>query len=230
MELSITRQLKNKVQSLVNHRWLKQGKVLEVRCWPNSPLVEIDLHLPGMLMQDWNEVPAIKFKVGDWHFRDYTPFGWDAETSTCSLLIDAAHNGPGSHWAKTLIIGSTVHYLKTETTHQAPHGTNLIVALGDNSSLAHLLALRQLTLPAIRFTSAVLTDSNQTGHLLQSYFPWSPVLHFSEDALTHWLLNEQYCTEHTSFYLTGNQALVARLRKVLQSLGHFNIKVKGFWH
>ncbi len=229
MEMSIARQLKNKVQSLVNHRLLKQGSVLEVRRWPNSPLIEIDLHLPHMPMQEWSEVPAIKFNVGNWHFRDYTPFGWDAETSTCSLLVDAAHSGPGSNWAKSLNMGDTVQYLKTETTHQSPHGTNLVVALGDNTSLAHLLALRQLTLPAIRFTSAILTDSHQTGSLLKSYFPWSPTLHFNEDALMQWLLNEQYCTEHTSFYLTGNKALVFRLRKVLHSLGHFNIKVKGFW-
>jgi NADPH-dependent ferric siderophore reductase len=229
MELSITRQLKNKVKTLVNHRLLKQGKVLEVRRWPNSPLIEIDLHLPHMHMQDWSEVPAIKFNVGDWHFRDYTPFGWDAETSTCSLLIDAAHNGPGSSWAKRLNTGDTVQYLKSESTHQAPHSTNLVVALGDNTSLAHLLALRQLTLPAIRFTSAILTDSAATADLMTSYFPWSPALHFNEEALTNWLLNEQYCTEHTSFYLTGNKALVVRLRRLLRSLGHPNIKVKGFW-
>jgi NADPH-dependent ferric siderophore reductase len=229
MELSIARQFKNKVKSAINHRLLKQGKVLDVRYWPNSPLIEIDLHMPGVAMHQWSEVPAIKFNVGEWYFKDYTPFGWDAETSTCSLLIDAAHNGPGSCWAKSLTIGQTVQYLKTESTHQTPHGTNLVVALGDNTSLAHLLALRQMTLPAIRFTCAVLTDSAATGQLLKSYFPWSPALHLNEDALVNWLLTEQYCTDHTSFYLTGNKALVVRLRKVLKSLGHFNIKIKGFW-
>ncbi|RVT97338.1 hypothetical protein EOD41_18745 [Mucilaginibacter limnophilus] len=72
--------------------------MLEVRWWPGSPVVEIDLYLPGSRMQTWVEVPYIKFRVADLQFRDYTPFGWDAETETCSLLVDAAHKGLGTSW------------------------------------------------------------------------------------------------------------------------------------
>jgi hypothetical protein len=53
---------------------------------------------------------------------------------------------------------------------QSPHATNLVVGLGDNTSIAHLLALQQLTMPATGFEGALLTDSPQTKSLLNEYF------------------------------------------------------------
>jgi NADPH-dependent ferric siderophore reductase len=229
MELSILRQIRKKVQGVIDHQLVKNGTVLDVRRWPGSPMMEIDLHLPGSEMQQWCDVPYIKFNIGELCFRDYTPFGWDAEISTCSLLIDTAHEGPGSNWAKKLRTGDIIQYLKIEATRQLPHSTNLVVGLGDNTSLAHLLALYQLTMPATRFDGAVLTDSPQTGHLLKAYFSVRISSHMGESELMNWLAGQDYCTEHTSFYLTGNKGMVTRLRKMLKGLGHHNIRVKGFW-
>ncbi len=230
MESSILTQLKKKVSSVIDQQLLKHGKVLDVRRWPGSPIVEADLHLPVSGMQRWQEVPYIKFRVGEFVFRDYTPFGWDAETSTCSLLIDTAHNGPGSIWAKKLQAGDDVQYLKTDSSRQVPHSTNFVVGLGDNTSLAHLQALQQLTVPAIRFEGVVLTDSRQTGHLLNTYFRHPLASHTKEPDLMDWIASQNYSTVYTSFYLTGNEHLVVRLRKALKNLGYYNIRVKGFWH
>ncbi len=229
MELSILRRIKKRAHGVLDQQFLKHGTVLEVRNWPGSPVMEIDLHLPASDMRRWNEVVYIKFDVGEFCFRDYTPFGWDAETSTCSLLIDTAHDGPGTRWARKLRGGVIVKYLKADSSRQLPHATNLVVGLGDNTSLAHLLALQQLTMPATRFDGAVLTDSPQTAYLLNTYFRWPLASHSSEPDLVDWLAGQGYCAEHTSFYLTGNEQLVIRLRKVLKGLGHLNIRVKSFW-
>lgn len=229
METSILQQIKNKAGRLIGQQLIQAGRVLEVRVWDSATIIEIDLHLPLVDMRQWTEVPYIKFRVGDSCFRDYTPFGWDADTATCSLLIDIAHDGCGSRWAKQLSAGDTVQYIKTRTTHQAPHPTNLVVGLGDASSLGHLLALKQLTLPGIRFDGAVLLDNPRTGQLVKDYF-YSPLNTLTSPyELTDWLKEQGYCTPHTSFYLTGNRWLVVELRTLLRNLGHSNIQAKGFW-
>lgn len=218
MESSIVRQLGKKFYNVIDQQLLKHGKVLDVRHWPRSPIVEVDLHLPAADMQHWKEVPYIKFDVGTLCFRDYTPFGWDTETSTCSLLIDTAHNGLGSIWARKLQEGDSIQYLKISGSRQAPHMTNFVVGLGDNSSLAHLLALQQLTMPATRFVGVVLTNSLQTGCLLSTYFGRTLVSHIKESDLVDWIVSQHYCVENTSFYLTGSEHLVVELRKTLKCL------------
>ncbi|WP_214070084.1 siderophore-interacting protein [Mucilaginibacter sp. dw_454] len=229
METSIIQKLKNRTAQLLEAPLLKSGRVLDVRHWENAAMVEIDLHLPEAPMADWHEVPSIKFKAASFTYRDYTPFGWDAETHTCSLLIDTAHEGPGSRWARNLQAGETIHYLAIENTRQSPHPTDLVVGLGDASSLAHLLALQQLTLPKNRFDGAVVLDNPHAGHLFQDYFRSALTILSSPDELTGWLAAQGYCTTHTRFYLTGHNGLVAVMRRSLKNLGHSNFKVKGFW-
>jgi NADPH-dependent ferric siderophore reductase len=192
-------------------------------------MTEIDLYLPAAPVASWHEVPSIKFKVSGFTYRDYTPFGWDAETQTCSLLIDTAHEGRGSYWARSLQVGTTINYLAIENTRQSPHPTDLVVGLGDASSLAHLLALQQLTLPRIRFDCAVILGNLHTGQLFQDYFRSSLTVLSSLDELNNWLAAQSYCTAHTCFYLTGHNGLVAGLRRSLKTLGHTQIKAKGFW-
>ena len=138
METSILKKIKKKTAELL----LNSGRVLEVRHWTNACMAEIDLHLPGSAMENWTEAVYIKFKVAGFTYHDYTPFAWDAETSTCSLLVDTGHEGPGSQWAQSLRSGDTVYFFKAVSARQALHGTDLVVALGDASSLAHLLALQ----------------------------------------------------------------------------------------
>jgi hypothetical protein len=211
MEPSILHQIKQRLTDIVDQQVLRHGTVLDVRKWPGSAIIEVDLHLPDSDMRYWNEVLHIKFNVGGLIFRDYTPFDCDAETSTCSLLIDASHDGPGSRCARSLQKNDGVDYLKTDSTRQSPHPTNLVVGLGDNTSLAHLFALQELTLPAVRFDSAVLTDNGQTGKLLSSYFKRPLVPCTSEAELIKWISGQRFCNEHASFYLTGNEGLVILL-------------------
>jgi hypothetical protein len=94
METSTLNKLKRKAGELFESRLLQTGTVLDVRPWTPSTLIEIDLHLPLVDMQQWEQVPYIKFRVDNFTFRDYTPSGWDAETRTCTIYIDAVHNGP----------------------------------------------------------------------------------------------------------------------------------------
>jgi len=229
MEISILQQIKNKAGKLIESQLLKSAEVLDVRTWESSGLVELELHLPNVNMRDWNQVPYIKLRVDDFSFRDYTPFGWDAETNTCSVLIDADHQGPGSRWAKSLQQGDTVFYLATDSTRQSPHPTDCVVGLGDASSIGHLLALQQLTVPVSRFDSALVIDNPLTGQLLCENY--SPALNTmpSLEELSVWLINQGYSTAHTWFYLIGNQQLVISLRRILKGMGHSNIRVKGFW-
>ena len=229
METSTIKQIRYKAIHLLEDRLLKAGLVLEVRHWANAGMTEIDLHLPEACIEEWFDVPAIKFRAAALTYRDYTPFGWDAETHTCSLLIDTGHEGAGSRWAQGLKNGDAVQYLKVEQTRQAPHPTDLVVALGDASSLGHLLALQQLTLPLSRFDGAVLLGNPEQQDLFADYFR-SPLKALTGDAqLADWLRGQGYCTAHTHFYLTGNHHLVSRLRKLLKELGHLHIRAKGFW-
>ncbi|MCX2479880.1 siderophore-interacting protein [Pedobacter sp. MC2016-15] len=230
MEISFIKQLKNKAGRLIENQLLKTGRVNDVRNLESSGLIELEVHLPHINMHNWNQVPYIKFRVDDLSFRDYTPFGWDAETSTCSVIIDSDHQGPGSQWAKNLQTGDTIYYIGTDSTRQSPHPTDFVVGLGDASGIGHLLALQQLTVPVSRFESAVVIDSSETGQLLQENY--SPALNImsSIEELAGWLVKQGYCTAHTWFYLIGNNQMVVALRKQLKSMGHSHIQVKGFWN
>lgn len=227
--MSILQKIKQKAGRIIENQLLKTGRVLDVRIWDKAGLIEVDLYLPSVNMQEWNQVPYIKIQVAEFSFRDYTPFGWDVETSSCSILIDSAHQGAGSRWANTLQRGDTVYYLKTESTRQSPHPTDYVVGLGDASSIGHLLALQQLTQPVSRFDAVVLTENTTTGKLLGEHF--SPAITTLPTAgeLASWLVEQGHCINHTAFYLTGNQQMVIELRRVLKSLGHHAIRVKAFW-
>jgi len=51
----------------------------------------------------------LEIKVGVLSYRDYTPSGWDAETHTCTLLIHAAHDGPGSAISGAILLSEPHH-------------------------------------------------------------------------------------------------------------------------
>jgi NADPH-dependent ferric siderophore reductase len=236
METSTLHKLKRKAGSLFESQLLQSGRVLEVRHWEPSTMIEIDLHLPQADMQNWNEIPYIKVKVDNLTYRDYTPAGWDAETRTCTLYIDAAHSGPGSKWAKQLHAGYTIHYFKIRSTRHAPASTPAIIGLGDESSMGHLLALQQMVLPATRFSGAiVMADENHRG-LFGQYFksPLKPIERndvYGHHSLIQWVMEQQYNLEHSVFYLAGNHTMVAELRKLLKLQGYpsSQIRAHGFW-
>jgi NADPH-dependent ferric siderophore reductase len=235
MKTSTFKRLKERAAKLFEHR-LQTGRVLEVRVWEPSTLIEVDLHLPFADITQWNEIPYIKFRVDDLIFRDYTPSGWDAETCTCTIYIDAAHNGPGSKWARQLKKNDTVCYLKIGTTNQSPVATSAVVALGDESSMGHLLALQKMVLPHTRFSGGLLIGNECHRKLFHEYF-WSPLEPverkdvFGHHSLMEWVLEQHYSLENTVFYLVGNNTMVSQLRKLLKYQGYPSgqIKVQGFW-
>lgn len=228
--------IKRKASDLIESRLLKTGSVLEVRLWENATIIEIDLHLPHTAMCDWKRVPYIKFQVAEFTYRDYTPSGWDAETRTCTIYVDATHNGPGSRWAQQLQTGSVVNYLKVEFTQQSPSSTDAVVCLGDESSIGHLLAMQQLTMPSARFTGAVVMSEQEQCQQFKEYFrtPLEPIERTDEyghHTLMQWLLQQAYHLNNTIFYLSGNTTMVVQLRKLLkqQGFGSGQIKAQGFW-
>lgn len=228
--------LKRKASEVIENRVLKTATVLEVRKWPSSAIIEIDLHMPATEMHDWNEVNYIKCKVANFTYRDYTPSGWDAETQTCTLYIDAGHSGLGSDWANRLSKGDNVDYIGIKSTRQTPVNTSAVICLGDESSIGHLLAMQQLTIPSTRFSGAVLINNEHSSKLFKEYFRTTlqPVLRndtYGHHSLTEWLLQQSYSLENTIFYLTGNNTMVSQLRKTLRhhGYGHNQIKAQGFW-
>jgi NADPH-dependent ferric siderophore reductase len=235
METSTFQKIRRKAGKLFENR-LQSGRVLEVRHWEPSTLIEVDLHLPFADIAQWNEIPYIKFRVDDFTFRDYTPSGWDAETSTCTIYIDAAHNGPGSRWAQQLKKDDVVSYLKIGSTYHSPVATSAVVALGDESSMGHLLALQKMVLPHTRFSGGLVIGNEHHRRLFHEYF-WSPLQPvarkdiFGHHSLIEWVLEQQYSLENTVFYLAGNNTMVAQLRKLLKNQGYPSgqIKVQGFW-
>lgn len=236
METSTLHKLKLKAGRWFEPQSLASGRVLEVRAWEPSTLIEIDLHLPEINMYKWTEVPYIKFKVGPFTFRDYTPSGWDAETSTCTLYIDAAHNGAGSNWARNLTQGDKVSYLAVGTSRHSPESTPAVIALGDESSLGHVLALQQMVMPATRFSGAILMNSEKHRDFFGQYFPKSIQTISRDDVYGHhslvqWVSSQDFSLDNTVFYLAGNNMMVSQLRKMLRLQGYHStqVKVKGFW-
>lgn len=236
METSTFEKIKRTAGKLFEPQYLQTGRVLEVRAWEPSTLIEIDLHLPFATMELWTEVPYIKIKVAEFTYRDYTPSCWDVETSTCTLFVDAAHNGPGSRWARRLQNGDMISYFKIKSTHQSPMGTSAVIGLGDESSIGHLLALQQMALPAARFSGAILMSNENHRSLFDEYFrsPLVPLASndvYGHHTLIQWIIEQQYALDNTVFYITGNQTMVIQLRKLLRLQGYTSaqIKVQGFW-
>ncbi|WP_345947869.1 MULTISPECIES: siderophore-interacting protein [unclassified Mucilaginibacter] len=227
---------RKKAANLIDGKLAKTGTVLEVRKWEPSTIIEVDLHLPQTVMDDWNEVPYMKCKVDDLTYRDYTPSGWDAETQTCTLFIDAGHAGPGSRWAQQLQKGDKISYLGTNSTRQTPSSTSAVICLGDESSIGHLLAMQQLTLPQTRFSGAIIIDNDQNRSLFKQFFksPLQPIPRTDvcgHHSLTEWLLEQTCSIQNTLFYIVGNSHMVTQMRKLLRKQGYQSnqIKCQGFW-
>ncbi|MBB6107663.1 hypothetical protein SAMN05421821_101420 [Mucilaginibacter lappiensis] len=223
--MSIIQIIEDALKNVTGQQLVGAGRVLEVRAWKDSPLIEIDLHLPTIDINEWTGLMKITFLISDVCFRDYVPFGWDADTATCSLLINVARDTSGGQWANSLRSGDPVRFIKILVLPETLHPTNLIVGLGDSSHPAFPLALQQLTSPASRLDGAVSFDSPQTAKLFSSYFstPLTTVKHQRD--LINWLLRQNYCTNHTSFYLSGNQCFTGDIQKLLKNLGHRNIHI-----
>jgi len=236
METATLQKIKRVAGKLFEAKLLEAGRVLDVRFWQEKAIVEIDLHLPKSNMSKWTEVPYIKFKVDTLTYRDYTPCGWDAETRTCTIFIDAAHNGAGSKWARALKTGDEVGYMPAAPTRHRPDVSKTIIALGDASSLGHMLALQQLAQPRANFTGAIAVSNAECCMQFKDYLHSSldPVLRkdeYGHHSLMEWLLSQQHKLNDVVFYIAGNNTMVSQMRKLLKQQGYASgqIKVHGFW-
>jgi len=230
------KQMKTTAGRIIGPRLLQTGRVLGIRGWEPPGVIEIDLHLPATDMAHWAEIPYIKIMVGDLTFRDYSPAGWDAETSTCTIYVDVAHKGPGSTWATGLAVNEAIHYLKISSTRQKVRPGKPTVCLGDETSIGHMLAARQMAPPGSPFSGAILINDPDHHRLFNEYFrsPLQPILKKGTCGATmlyDWVVQQKYDLKDTVFLITGNHGMTGRLRKLLRQAGYAadHVAAHGFW-
>jgi NADPH-dependent ferric siderophore reductase len=218
--------LKKKALQLIERQLGKKGIVLEVRSWNPSTFYEVDLHLPGVDMDKWTSVQHMKTK-------DYTPASWDVETQTCTLYIDASHDGDGSKWVAQLRKGDQICYLGIGGTNAKPVDGKQILCLGDSSCVGHFLALEQLVGKGNIAGALVIKEENHRAEFA-SYFDTlleaiPPKLSNNIDNLHNWLKEQQWGSN--AIYIAGNVPMVVGLKQKIRSLPDFDaaVKVQGFW-
>lgn len=220
---------------LLERRWLKNATVLAVRTWEPATILEIDLHMPDQDMSKWQRTQHMKCKVGSMAYRDYSPTGWDAETRTCTLLIDAGHEGHGSRWVRGLKVGDPVQYMGVASSHHEPTPGKRMVLLGDETAIGHFLSLQQLAGQEARIDGAItLTHKNHRDEFSR-YFAGLRLQPLDKDgsALEDWVTAfDMRDEEGIVFYLAGHIPAVTKLRKLLKAKGYngSQIKCQGFWN
>jgi NADPH-dependent ferric siderophore reductase len=227
--------LTKKAIAILEKPLLKAGAVLAVRAWEAAAFYEIDLHLPDTDMRSWQSVQHMKCKVAEATYRDYTPAGWDAETRTCTLYIDAAHDGPGAAWAAGLAQGHTIHHMGIASAHHKPVEDHTLICLGDSSSLGHFLALQQLAGTGSPLTGAIAFTSQTHIRLFKEYFTLPLVTVEAgradqQEGLSEWLTLQTF-EKNTTAYITGHIPTAVQLRRQLRQRKDIggSIKVNGFW-
>lgn len=212
-----------------------QAQVLAVRAWQPRTMYELDLHLPTVDMAKWTIIPRLKCRVAEekFEFRDYTPATWNVAQRTCTLYIEAGHQGAGSRWIQRLHPGDTV-VVGPAHAEKLPAAPGRVLALGDGSALGHLLALKQLTsrLDYSLDACVALPDEYQLPGHLQEANPELALLPTAnvQATLENWL-HAQPLSSYRSIYLAGNMGLVANLRRQLTAQPALTARlyVKGFW-
>jgi NADPH-dependent ferric siderophore reductase len=229
--------IKRKAISLIAQTVSKTGTVLAVRAWEPATLIEADLRLPGVDMHKWTASQHIKLAVAEGVYRDYTPCGWDAGTATCTLIINASHNGAGARWAKALQPGDIVSHVGVAASPPKPTVNAHLVFLGDESALGHFYALQQLTPTALSIRGAIALSDEQHR---ENFHACCPDLNTLEpvnktgpnqaDGLLQWAAAQQF-SPGTVFYTAGYIPAVVQVRQGLKSLGisSAQIKAQGFW-
>jgi len=224
---------------LLERRWLKTARVLAVRTWEPATFLEIDLHLPDADMSKWQQTLHMKCKVGPLAYRDYTPSGWDAETRTCTLLVDAGHEGQGSRWVKGLKAGDPVYYLGISSSHHQPAAGKRLIFLGDETAIGHFLSLQQLAGKRARIEGAVTIAQKHHQDEFCRYFSGLGLAPLDKDESGHSRAMEDWISGldagdgvDTVFYVAGYIPAVTRLRKLLKGKGYSSgqIRCQGFWN
>lgn len=236
--LCIMNKLTEKAVALVESPFIRPATVLAIRRWQPESLLEVDLHLPDCDMSKWNSAQHIKCKVGLLAYRDYTPSGWDAGTRTCTILVHAAHEGPGSRWVKSLKPGDIISYRGIGSSHQQPVAGKRLLFLGDETTIGHFLALRQLAASCTAVSGAILLAEPHHCSEFGQYFTGWDLQALQKraagdyTALAKWV-EELVPAEHseTVFYLAGHIPTVVHLQKLLRQKGFSSgqVKAQGFW-
>jgi len=227
--------IKNKAINLLERQLTKPALVLETRGWHSETFYEIDLHIPDADFNQLKGVAHLKCRVAPLTFRDYTIAKWDDLTKTCTLFVDAAHNGPGSSWVKSLNKQDQISYMQIETHRYPAMDQEKYLFLGDQSTIGHFLALQQLGNKNAQISGALVIDNKNHREELTSYYPelsLTPVALqqcYTQSVLS-WLQN-QPVDNYDMICLAGNSAMVVDVRQYLRKSGvpNHKIKAQGFW-
>jgi len=227
--------IKNKAINLLERQITKPALVLETRAWHSGTFYEVDLHIPDADFSQFKGVSHIKCRVSPLTFRDYTISKWDDITKTCTLFVDAAHNGPGSTWVKTLSTQDQISYMQIETHRYPVMDQENYLFLGDQSTIGHFLALQQLATKKAQISGAVVINNKIHQEELRDYYPelsLTPVTLqqcHSQTILT-WLQN-QSVNNYDMICLAGSSTMIVEVRQYLRKNGVPNNKIKtqGFW-
>jgi NADPH-dependent ferric siderophore reductase len=221
-----------KAISFLENKITKTGTVLDVRAWEPATFFEVDLHLPSCDMSKWTHIQHIKCRVASFTYRDYTPAWWDAETHTCTLFVNAQHEGAGSNWVKQLQKGDEFHYLGVGPTPHKPLAASHFVLLGDVSSMGHFLAMQQMAGKQTTVSGAMVVENKAHHEQFTTYtrLPMQPVSgNYGE--LQQWVQTHKAEWQQPVFYIAGHIPGVVQLRKYLKQSGYNTnqVKAQGFW-
>lgn len=222
--------IKEKAIGLIEGRITKTAWVTAVRAWPGYNFYEIGLQVPDADFSDFKGAAHIKCRVAPLTFRDYTICRWAAASKTCTLMVDAAHQGPGSHWAKQMQKADSLPYVGIET-HSCPVTTYPdLFFLGDQSALGHFLALQQLAGADKQIGGAIFMPDKAHQDSFRQHFSGLPLAPVSTIADLYQQLGSVTANGQTLVCLAGNSRLVAGLRRNLRSAGFpGQINAQGFW-
>jgi len=212
-----------------------QSQVIAKRLWPNSSMYELDISLPAVSMEKWNTVKRLKCQVGLLEYRDYTPALWSIDQQTCTLFIEAGHQGIGSKWISALSVGDKILLGEAHAAH-LPVNPGPVLGLGDGTAIGHFLALKQLT-NRTDFPLEVgifINDDQQAPMEFINNHPEFTFIAKNEKsafpALKHWS-DTQDLKKFASVYIAGNNTMVRELRATLKNQLGPGVKIygHGFW-
>jgi len=219
-----------KLVAALERKMSKSAHVLNVRYWHNQSIAEIDLHIPGMDATRWTSVQHIKLKVGEGLYRDYSLTMWDVDTKTCSLIVATSHNGPGAVWARNIKRGDRIAYLGIGNTSYRYYEERSIICIGDESSLAHFVALKQLMGKDNELSGVIgFSDPNHvTEYESNIRAPFVPLAKDFE-VMKQWIRRESP-KDHV-VYIAGNHQLVTEMKRFVKGFPGFcgTVKGQGFW-
>jgi hypothetical protein len=190
--------------------------------------MEIDLHLPEVDMLGWKEVMQISISIKKGCYCRVIPFGWDAETSTCSIILDMVRDTAFARWANLLRRCDEVQYINICSCSEELEIPNQIVGIADSTNFGFLLALEQVTRPVSRFEAFVLCEKSFTAKLFHEYFNTQIITATDQESLLSKVLTPQFCSNHTSFYLGGDSYFNKNISLALKAMNYQNIHVLPF--